>query len=155
MIKFQYLIQRSTHDNRLSLTIVRDSKQVKLDLLVKPVADSLFLHLSQVPVPYFVFGPLVFSEASSEYALYMTAYGNSSKDAGSTSGYGLLSLLYTGNPLFTRYGDRPGTFPDERIVVIAFPAFTHKIGKGYNIYTPPQSLKLTASASATSRTWSR
>ena len=112
MIKFQYLIQRSAHANQLPLLIVRDSKEVKLDVPVKPFADSLFLHLSQVPIPYFVFGPLVFSEASSDYVLYMTGYGNSTKDVSSTGGYGFLSMLYTSNPPVTATG-RP--FPTSEL----------------------------------------
>ena len=132
MIKFQYLIQRSAHDDRLPLSIIRNGKDAKLDVPVKPFADWLFLQLSQATASYFVFGPLIFSEASSDYVLYMAAYGKSSREDGPASGYALLSLLYTANPLFTRYGDRPA-FPDERIVIIAYPAFTHKIGKGYNI----------------------
>ena len=151
MIKFQYLIQRSAHENRLPLSIFRDSKEAKLDIPVKPIADSLFLHLSQVPVPYFVFGPLVFSEASSDYVLYMTAYGNSTKDAGSTTGYGFLSMLYTANPLFVRYGDRPA-FPDERI---AIRRSLTKSAKGITSATRPQSPRSTEFASATSSIWSR
>jgi hypothetical protein len=41
-------------------------------------------------------------------------------------------MLYTANVLFTRYGDRPA-FPDERIVIIANPMFTHKISIGYDV----------------------
>jgi hypothetical protein len=89
------------------------------------------VHTSTDPLSYFIFGPLVFSEASSDYVLYMSSSG-SSKEEASQSGYALTSILYTANPLFTRYGDRP-TFPDEHIVIIAYPMFTHKIGKGYNI----------------------
>jgi S1-C subfamily serine protease len=132
MIKFQYLVQRLARDGRLSLSIMRDGKDAKCDLPVKPATDSLFVHTSIDPLSYFVFGPLVLSEASSDYLLYtMSGYGGS-KEEGSQSGYGLTSLLYTANPLFTRYGDRPA-FPGERIVIIAYPMFTHKIGKGYNI----------------------
>jgi S1-C subfamily serine protease len=131
MINFQYLVQRLVRDGRLPLLIVRDGKESKCDLPVKPVADSLFIHTSRDPLSYFVFGPLVFSEASSDYVLYMSGYG-SSKDEGSQSGYGLTGILYTANPLFTRYGDRPA-FPGERIVIIAYPMFTHKLSKGYTI----------------------
>jgi hypothetical protein len=56
----------------------------------------------------------------------------SSKQQGTSSGFGLLSILYSANPLFTRYDDRPA-FPGERIVIIAYPMFTHKISKGYDI----------------------
>jgi S1-C subfamily serine protease len=132
MIKFQYLVQRLAHDGRLPLSIIRDGKEAKVDLPIKPFADWLYVQLAEKPLSYFVFGPLVISEASIEYITYMTAYGSVSKEGRAQSGYGLLSMLYTANPLFTRYGDRPA-FPDERIVIIAYPAFTHKIGKGYDI----------------------
>jgi S1-C subfamily serine protease len=131
MIKFQYLVQRSARDGRLPLLILHDGKESRLDLPVKPLADRLFLQLSESPLSYFVFGPLVFTEASGDYLLYMT-YGGSSRQGGTTSGYGLLSMLYTANPLFVRYGDRPA-FPSERIVIIAYPMLTHKISKGYDI----------------------
>ena len=39
-------------------------------------------------------------------------------------------ILCPGNPMFTRYGDRPA-FPGERLVIIGHPMFTHKLGKGY------------------------
>jgi len=132
MIKFQYLIQRSTRDGRLPLLILHDGKEAKLDLPVKPLADRLFRNLSEAPPSYFVFGPLVFTEASGDYVQYMMAYAGAFRQQETGSGFGLLGMLYTANPLFTRYGDRPA-FPDERIVIIAYPMFTHKISKGYVI----------------------
>jgi PDZ domain-containing protein len=43
-----------------------------------------------------------------------------------------LTILYSGNLMFTRYGDRPA-FPGERIVIVPHPLFTHRISKGYEI----------------------
>ncbi len=43
-----------------------------------------------------------------------------------------MSLLYSANPIYARFGDRPA-FTEERIVVIAHPLFTHKISKGYEV----------------------
>jgi PDZ domain len=131
MLKFQYLIQRVVHDGRVPVTIIRDGKETKLDLPVKPAREPLFHHLSLTPPSYFVFGPLVLTEASSEYARYMTAYG-ATKGEAAASGSTFMSLLYTGNPLFTRYGDKPA-FADERIVIVGHPLFSHKISKGYDV----------------------
>jgi len=129
LIKFEYLIQRLTHDNRLPLVIRRDGREIKLDLPVSPITDQLFYALAEKLPSYFIFGPLVFTEVTDDYVLYMTAYAGP-MESGSNSG-GFLSMIYSGNPIYTRYGDRPA-FPGERIVIVAHPMFTHKIGKGYN-----------------------
>jgi S1-C subfamily serine protease len=132
MFKFQYLIQRLNRDGRIPLTVIRDGKkEVKLDLPVKPAAETLFRYLSLTPPSYFIFGPLVLTEASGEYVRYMSSRGSSKEDV-TREGFGLLQMLYTANPLFTRYGDRPA-FPDEHIVIIGHPLFSHKISRGYNI----------------------
>ena len=72
---------------------------------------------------YFIYGPLVFTEASDDYVRYL-AYNDE-------PGSRILANLYSGNPPFTRYGDNPA-FPGERIVIVAHPMFPHKIGRGYN-----------------------
>jgi hypothetical protein len=131
MVKFQYLIQRVAHDGRVSATIIRDGKEAKLDLPVKPAHDPLFRQLSRTPPSYFVYGPLVLTEASDDYVRYMTAYGSTKGEAASGGGM-MLSLLYTGNPLFTRYGDEPA-FKDERIVIVGLPLFSHNISEGYDL----------------------
>ena len=71
---------------------------------------------------YFIFGPLVFTEASEEYVRGMASYVE--KGTG-----GSIRMLYTGIPAFTRYGDDP-SFDGERIVIVPSPMFSHKIGTG-------------------------
>ena len=39
-------------------------------------------------------------------------------------------MIYSANPIYTRYGDRPA-FSGERIVIVGLPVFSHKISKGY------------------------
>ena len=66
---------------------------------------------------YFIYGPLVFSEASFE--LYQAGRGR------------LLGALATrGSPLVGRMSDPP-SFPGERLVIIANRMFAHRITKGY------------------------
>ena len=119
LIKFQYLVQRSVHEGRLSVSIVRDGQERTLDIPVSPDNERrLFPAIIEKPPSYFVYGPLVFTEASDDYARYLMDEGNAAR------------VVYSGNPVVTRYGDRPA-FLGERIVVVAYPMFTHRISKGF------------------------
>jgi S1-C subfamily serine protease len=129
LIKFPYLIQRLTRNGRLPVTVLRDNHAVKQDLPVEPASPRLFQSLAEKPPSYFVFGPLVFTDVTVNYINSITSYATPFENTGS---YSFSGLLYSKNPMYTRYGDRP-SFPDERIVVIAYPMFTHKISKGYNV----------------------
>ena len=130
LVDFQFLVQRCTKDGRLPMTVLRDGKETKLDVPVKPAPETLYRYLSVSPPSYFIFGPLVLTEASGEFIRYMTAYGGAG-EGGQARG-SLLAMLYTGNPLFTRYGDNPA-FAGERIVIMGHPLFSHQISKGYDI----------------------
>jgi S1-C subfamily serine protease len=124
LVKFQYLVQRLTRDSKLPLTIIRNGEELKLDLPVRAEANRWLVPILGAATPsYFIYGPLVFTEASDDYLRYV-AYNDE-------PGSRILANLYTGNSYFTRYGDRPA-FPGERIVIVAHPMFTHKISKGYN-----------------------
>ena len=70
--------------------------------------------------PYFIYGPLVFSTATSQFV------GPLSSNA---KAIGALSSL--GNPIITRRGDKPA-FPGEELVLVASPFFPHKLAKGYD-----------------------
>jgi len=133
LIKFQYLVQRQTRDGRLPLVLIRDSRELTLDLPVQPAQPRLFSSTSEKPLSYFILGPLAFTEATDNYIQYVTMmYSGGPRDGQGPSrdGSGLLTIMYQGNPMFTRYGDRPA-FPGERIVIVPHPMFTHKISKGY------------------------
>jgi S1-C subfamily serine protease len=133
MIKFPYLVQRLTREGRLPLVIVRDGHQVKLDLPVQPAEPKLIASAAEKPLSYFIFGPLSFTEATDNYVQHMTMwYSKDTPDGSKGDGSGLLAIMYQGNPMFTRYGDRPA-FPGERIVIVPHPLFTHELSKGYAI----------------------
>src|SRR5262249_31228528 len=73
-----------------------------------------------------------FTEATGDYILQMSAlYAADAGDADQGRGPEFLTMLYSGNPAYRRYGDRPA-FPGERIVVIPHPMFAHRITKGYD-----------------------
>jgi S1-C subfamily serine protease len=124
-LKYLYLVQRLAREGHLALTVRRKSIEVKLNLPVDGDHRRLFRDLSEEAFSYFIFGPIVFTEASEEYVRSMVNYLERQGEGGS------LRMLYTGIPAFTRYGDDPA-FVGERIVIVPTPMFSHKIGKGYS-----------------------
>jgi S1-C subfamily serine protease len=120
--KFQYLVQRLARENKLRVTIVRNGQEQVVEVPVSPAQNRwLFPYLVGNAPSYFIYGPLVFTEATENYVRAFT-FG----DGADT----LLGYANLGNPMLSRYGDRPA-FPEERIVLLAHPMFVHKIGTGY------------------------
>ncbi len=120
-LKFQYQVQRLTRDNKVAMTIVRDGKEQTVLVPVGPDQNRwLFPYLVGNAPSYFIYGPLVFTEATSNYVRAFT-----SGDGPDT----MLGYASQGNLMMSRYGDRPA-FPDERVVLLAHPMFVHKIGTG-------------------------
>ncbi len=121
-LKFQYLVQRLSRDNKIPITIVRDGKEQTVDVPVSPAQNRwLFTYLVGNAPSYFIYGPLVFTEATQNYVRAFT--DNESAET-------LLGYANQGNPMMTRYGERP-SFPEERVVLLAHPMFVHKISTGY------------------------
>jgi len=127
LFPFQYLIQRLAKDNKVGMTIVRDGKEIKVLVPVGPELNRwLIPYLGSEYPSYFIYGPLAFTEVTDDFVQAFTQSSNSGPDGVSI----IMSSLYSGNPMFTRYGDRP-TFAGERLVIIGHPLFSHKISKGY------------------------
>ena len=115
-VNFRYFIQTLAKDGKVPLTIVRDGKEMTIELPVTPKNDELLQSLKGRYPSYFIFGPMVFSAATAEFVNtregMMAVFGN------------------PGSPLASRRGDKRG-FPDEELVIVSSPMFPHKIGKGY------------------------
>jgi S1-C subfamily serine protease len=116
-LRFQYYIQKLASGGKLPLTLVRDGKEMTVELPVKSHRDMLIESLNGKYPSYFVFGPLVFSPATTEYASNFDRFQQ------------VLGAM--GSPLVTRRGDRP-KFEGEQLVVVASRMFPHRIGKGYS-----------------------
>lgn len=115
LVKFQYLVQR-LRDNKVPLTIIRDGRELKIDLPVNPDSNRWLVPMLAAANPsYFILGPLVFSEVTDDYVRYLAQSDE--------SGTRTMWNLYSGNPPFTQYGERPA-YPGERIVIVAHPMFT-------------------------------
>ncbi len=120
-ISFRYLVQKIAKNGSVPLTIVRAGKTLKLNVPVSSTRPLLIAGLQGAYPPYFIFGPLVFSKATTEFV--------GGFNSGSSS---LLPLLsFTGSPLATRLGDAPSSDAEE-LVVVSSPFFPHRLAKGYS-----------------------
>jgi S1-C subfamily serine protease len=118
-VRFQYLVQQIAKDGKVPLTIVRAGQEQRVALPVQADRPLLIPDLRGTYPPYFVFGPLVFSPATSQFV-------------GGISNANVLGLFSAiASPLVTRRGDKPA-FPGENLVVVASPFFPHKLSKGYS-----------------------
>ncbi len=118
-VRFQYLIQQLARNGKLPLTLLRGGKELTVELPVPTNRPMLIPDLEGEYPPYFIYGPLVFSTATSQFV------GPLSSNANAVS-----ALSSLGNPMITRRGDRPA-FPSEELVLISSPFFPHKLAKGY------------------------
>jgi S1-C subfamily serine protease len=116
-MRFQYLIQKVAKNGKVPLTVVRQGKTMSIDLPVKSTYPMLIDSLKGKYPSYFIYGPLVFSPVSSEFA---SQFGRFSA---------MLALI--SSPLVTRRGDYP-KFEGEQLVAVTTPMFPHKVGKGYD-----------------------
>jgi S1-C subfamily serine protease len=119
-LNFQYLIQRVVKDGKVPLSVVRQGKTLPIDLPAKTKYPMLIESLKGRYPPYFIYGPLVFSPVTSEFA---ASFDRTPRV------YAALALM--GSPLATRRGDLP-KFAGEELVVVTSPMFPHRIGKGYD-----------------------
>ena len=121
-VRFGYLVQQMAHDGRVPLTLVRGGKEIQVQLPVFADRPKLIPFLHGNYPSYFVFGPIVFSNATEDILAAITAGTNSATMNAALSG--------TGSPLITRRSDKPA-FPDEELVIVPSPFFPHKLSKGY------------------------
>jgi S1-C subfamily serine protease len=120
-LAFSYLVQRLVEDGEVPLTVLRGGTTVEVSVPVGPGRDQwLMPYLKDRYPSYFIYGPLVLSEATDEYMAILSQLPNA-----------LRALGFQGTPLVTRFGQRPA-FEGERLVVVVHPMFTHPIARGYS-----------------------
>ncbi|WP_300751235.1 S1C family serine protease [Janthinobacterium sp.] len=119
-VRFQYRVQQLAKNGLLPLTVVRNGASMKVSLPVSSSHPMLIPGLAGNYPSYFIFGPMVFSRATSEFM--NVPNGNPQI---------LYGMAFAGNPLMTRRGDKPDAQREE-LVVIASPFFPHKLMNGYS-----------------------
>ena len=72
-LNFHYLIQKVAKNGKIPLTIVRQGKTLPIELPAKTKYPTLIESLKGRYPSYFIYGPLVFSPVTTEFARHSTA----------------------------------------------------------------------------------
>jgi S1-C subfamily serine protease len=122
-VRFQYEIQKLVKGGTVPLSIVRSGKEMRIDLPVSTKHPTIVPDLDGAYPSYFVYGPLVFSNATSRF-VWSLARGSQGAEV-------VAALATAGSPLIRRLGDQPA-FDGERLVIVSSPFFPHKLAEGYS-----------------------
>ena len=114
---FTYQVPKLARDGILAMTVFREGKEQKLRVPAPRTRNRLIPHMLNSYPRYFIYGPLVFSQATQEFV--------------SAAGSAQLRMTANSNPLTLRLHDSPA-FEGEELVVIASSMFPHAITKGYS-----------------------
>jgi S1-C subfamily serine protease len=118
-VGFQYHLQHVAKDGKVPVTIVRGGKEMQVSLPVGGPRPLLIPELNGGYPSYFVFGPIVFTRATTDFLSLIS--GNS---------MAVTAYSFLGNPLITHRGDHPDAQREE-LVVVAAPFFPNKLVNGY------------------------
>ena len=119
-VRFQYRVQQLAKNGKVPLTIVRDGKTMEIQAPLSAGRKLLIPDLNGGYPSYFIYGPIVFSRATSEFLNFMAGNANA------LNAYG-----WVASPLVTKRGDQP-TREREELVVVSSPFFPHKLVTGYS-----------------------
>lgn len=122
-LSFEYLVQRDAHDGKVPLTVVRRGRTLHLSVPVDYDRPLLIPNLYGRYPPYFIYGPIVFTQATAGY------FAGLQKNA-----HSLAMLMALGSPLVTERGDAPRP-ARKNLVVIAAPFFPSPLVEGYANHT--------------------
>jgi hypothetical protein len=114
----RYLVQKFAKEGPVELTILRDGRILKVKLTMETQRAFVAPYLMNQNPRYFIYGPLVFSQATQDYVERLGSQWE-------------LSLARQGSPLMLRRFDKPA-FAGEELVVIASPMLPHRLTKGYD-----------------------
>jgi S1-C subfamily serine protease len=114
-VSFRYLIQKTTRDGTVPLTVVRAGQSRQIQMPVPRHRPLLIDSLLGTYPSYFILGPVVFERASMEALQLVRSHGQAA----------------LGNPLLARLGERPD-HEREELVIIPAPLFPHALSKGYS-----------------------
>jgi S1-C subfamily serine protease len=118
----RYLVQKMAKNGKLPMTIVRNSKEMTLELPVYPKRPLVIADLGDSYPSYFIYGPIVFSKVTDQFTRNFLTGSRAGRFAG--------WLSSMGSPLLARAADKPA-FEGEELVVVPSPFFPHKVSTGY------------------------
>jgi S1-C subfamily serine protease len=118
-LNMRYWVQKTASNGEVALTVRRDGKSLNIKLPVVTTSPQLIPDLNGAYPPYFVYGPLVFSKATTAFTAFL---------ANNPSAVASYSIIRS--PLVTRRSDPP-TADLEELVVVSSPYFPHRLSTGY------------------------
>lgn len=113
-----YLVPHYAKNGTVGLTVFREGRFHSLNVPVLTKRELAMPYLLDRNPRYFIYGPIVFSQATQEFAERLRNQST-------------LELSKEASPLVVRRFDRP-RIAGEEIIVVASPMFPHRIAKGYN-----------------------
>ncbi|VXC11945.1 S1C family serine protease [Massilia sp. 9I] len=119
-VRFQYRIQQVAKNGKVPMTIVRGGKSMKVEVPTSGPRPLLVPDLNGGYPSYFVYGPVAFTRATSEFTAFLAV------NAAAANAY-----AFNDSPLMTQRGDSPDVTREE-LVVISGPFFPHKLVTGYS-----------------------
>ncbi len=119
-VAFTYLVQSLAKNGHVPLTIMRDGRPMQIQLPVTSHRAMVVPSLDGRYPSYFIYGPLVFSNATTSFLSALNANEHLAN-----------MLAAIGSPLESRRLDKPA-FPGERLVVVSSPFFPSPLAQGYS-----------------------
>jgi len=118
-VSFRYLTSKVARNGEIPLTVVRKGETLRISVPVNADVPQLIPDLRGQYPPYFVYGPMVLSKATTQFT-------------SAIEGTGALMRSYAAlkSPLVRRLSDRPSAELEE-LVVVSSPFFPHKLSVGY------------------------
>ena len=119
----RYLAQKLAKNGKLPMTVVRNGKEMTVQVPVSAKHPLVMPDLGDEYPSYFIFGPICFSKATEQFTRNFLT--------GARAGRFAAWLSAQGSPLLGRVGDKPA-FDGEELVIIPSPFFPHKVSSGYS-----------------------
>ena len=118
-VSARYLVQKIAVNGSVPITVWRAGQSVKVLLPVVNEQPLLIPDLKNEYPPYFIYGPMVFSKATTQFLSFMSSGGS------------MAAFSFIRSPLVTLRSAEP-TPEREELVVIASPFFPHRLSTGYS-----------------------
>ncbi|QOY94856.1 trypsin-like peptidase domain-containing protein [Massilia sp. UMI-21] len=119
-VRFQYRIQQVAKNGKVPMTIRRGGKPMQVEVPASGPRPLLIPDLNGGYPSYFVYGPVVFTRATTDFMGFLLANPRA-----------MGAYSFNDSPLVTHLGDSP-TDGREELVVISGPFFPHKLVTGYS-----------------------
>lgn len=114
-LNWRYYVPRVAKNGTASLTIIREGKEMQVEVPVAPAPNRLFKPLDGAYPRYFIAGPMCFTATTMDHVERFGGY-----------------FSFRGSPLASRREDKP-KFDGEELVLGPGKLFSHPMMKGYEV----------------------